>query len=289
MNNIKKYYYLLLVNFSILLLISCKNGTREIDTSIDEQSESIATHIIDVKDGGGYILLRNELLSRKDLILAQKGDRLADEINKRTVIETLSNGQLIRIIKSDTAGYHYIETVDSISNKSYRKGFIAAKWEKKNTLKRINKIEIPTITLSEKSQSSYKWINDYYLPKGGLLKHAYAYITQEADFIQVLSLDPLSENEIFYKISVTENQSRNLLINGRAGIQNYYVNEEGVRYAKYFAEDFMGHRMEIHLSADGSQSHLILDNVFNSNVELAPRGGNEVVVLDEKVIMQRIK
>lgn len=294
----KKYYYLWPVMITVFIL-SCSNEnkgkvsnqTKSTVLLQKETYETIATHIIDVKCGGEYIPLRNRILSKNELLSSQKGDKVADSINQKFIIDKLENGQLIRLIKSDSSGYHFIETVDRQTNKVIHQGFIMANYCKQSTIRKIEKLTLPKINKSVKSQNLFEFINGNYVPSGALLSHAFAYVSPEADFIQVLSFNIVSFNEISYKISVTQLQAADLLFTGKAEIQKYDINEKGINIIKFVAEDLLGHRMEIYINKDGSESYLLIKDKFKSGARLAPRGGDEQIItgMDETAIMQRIK
>ena len=285
--------YIFTLSISLLLITSCSDSDSDNvkvpaeNTVFDSQinsNKSIATHIIDVQCNGEFLPLRNRILSKEELLISQNGSEAAKKLNSDAIIDRLRNGQSVRVIKTDTSGYHLVEVINTSkhSGNLTMKGYVVSKYCQKPTLRKLEKTAIPEFQESKETGSMLEFIS-YYKPDGDLLDYSFAYVTSEADFIQVLSFDFTSLNEIYYQIYVVNLQRTSLLFNGSAVLQNEYLDSNKKRVSSYLAEKFMGHGIEIHITEDGESSFLIMDHPFDSNFFQAPRS------MEEKVVMQRIK
>ncbi len=245
---------------------SSSNNEKSSDSeSVDSDiatTKQLTTHIIDVKCEGEFIPLRNRILSKNELALSQKGNATAKQLNDEVIIDRLYNGEWIKLIKADTLGYHYVQVIDRInrfemSEQRNTRGFIISQYCGQPTVREMKEIRISKFAGQNDDIKNTVDFLTYHSPNSGLLDYAYAYISQEADIIQVLSFNITGIDEIRFKFYLVINQSDDLLFSGSAQLIDAVVDSNGQEYSRYFAFDIMGHKsFEIHISSDNKNAFL---------------------------------
>jgi hypothetical protein len=277
----------------LLTIIGCTSTPKKNETStVQEKISSVraeASHVIDLKCQGEYLPLRKEILTEKVLIDAQKGDENAKRINDKSILRNIYNGQEIRVINNYKSRFYFIEIIDH--GQVIDKGYIVSKLCGEPTIRKLEKVSIPKYKSNSTSKDTYSFIAENYLPNSSLLSNVFAYLSPEADFIQVLSLEKIDDRKIRYKIFVVELQQRTLMFDGAAELVGYYTDSNGVSIGRYNADNVLGKRMEIHINKTGTHCFLSFDENFNQQDEIAPRAGNEAIIegSSEFVLMNRIK
>ena len=104
---------------------------------------------------------------------------------------------------------------------------------------------------------------EYYTPNGELLDYAYAYISPEADLIQVLSFAITGINEIRYNLYQVTTQHDTFFYTGIAVRENKYQNGLGMDLSRFITNNEMGPQFEIHINDDDSSAFLKLENKFH--------------------------
>ncbi len=269
---------------------SSKNKKQKLEAKPSKEM-FICTHIIDVQCEGGFIPLRNRILTKQELIDAQKGDAAAKKIEHSTVITKLNNGEHIRLIKEIEGGFYFVEIEARDSKNNFLRGYIISKYCGKTILKKQDRIAIQKHEKSRKSESTLDFIQLYNKVNFELKDVVYAYITPEADFIQYFTFSMINDSKINYAITVIELQERRVSFSGEANLDKRYINAKQEAYFLFEIQNFAGHLFEIHLREDGTSAFFKFKNKMPCDTELVPEGIDDETITSssEKVIMTRIK
>lgn len=249
------------------------------------------THIIDIKCEGKFVPLRNRILTKQELIDAQKGDEAAKKIEFSTVITKLYNGQHIRLIKEIEAGFYFVE-IETLDSKNDRiRGYIVSNYCGKSILKKQDRIAIQKHAKSRESESTLDFIQLYNKVNFELKDVVYAYIKPEADFIQYFTFSLVNDSKINYAITVIELQERRVSFSGIANLDKRYISAKQEAYLLFDIQNFAGHLFEIHIREDGTSAFFKFKNKVQRDSELVPAGIDDETITSssEKAIMTRIK
>ncbi|MDC1222223.1 hypothetical protein N8Z47_06100, partial [Salibacteraceae bacterium] len=256
------------------------------DKKLSEPSKTILPAFqIDIKCGGELIPLRSIALSEKELKDSQLGNEYAKKLNDETVLGLLKNGERIRLIK-DTSFYHYVEVLDSELKGSKKRGYIVNKFCGESVLRKIEEKLLPQIEFSSQSVSTYNWIDEHYRTKSEFRQYTYAFVSQEADFIQTLSFDDRPNNQwgdLFFEVWVVELQKTGFLYSDWATKTGSYIDADGQNISVYNCDTRFWEGMSIHISDDGRFAFIETKNDSHSTCAVELIG-----LATEGIIMQRI-
>lgn len=148
-----------------------------------------------------------------------------------------------------------------------------------STQKKMENFRISNFKTDNKQSKSRLDFIKYYTPNGDLLEYAYAYISTEADLIQVLSFMITGINEIRYNLYQVTTQHDTFFYSGTADCENKYKNELDMDLFRFKTNNEMGPQFEIHINEGDSSAFIKLENKFNQGVNY----------LYDDLPMQRIK
>jgi hypothetical protein len=249
--------------------------------------ETVATHFIDVKCDGEFLPLRNRVLSNKELLFSNNGSDSANRLNREDIIQRLYNGQNVKLLKKDTLGYHLVQVVKKYTTRDTLIGFIISEYCNEPTLKKLEKVKMTEFEESQRSENFREFLG-FYSPESDLLDYSFMYVTHEADFIQALTFDITSYNEIYYQIYAVSLQSNFVFFNGSAHLYESYKDENEIKFSRFLADNIMGREFEIHISEDGRLSFLHIIDTFDIDCLVSPLDVSQEIFPGEKIIMERI-
>lgn len=272
---------IIILSIVIFFLHSCESNKDEI-SFVSNKSEILSTHIIDVKCGGNFLPLRKRVLTKNELILSNNNSEEGKRLNDELIIDKLNNGEWVKLLKADTLGFHYIQVISRINNEEMNeqsniRGFIAAKYCNNPTLKKMEVNRISNFdTLNQSALNKIDFLNNH-APQGNLLDYGFAYISNEADLIQLLSFNFDGINEIRYKFYQVLWFHDSFLYSGSAELQNRYINSNGEVIARYVTRNMMRIDFEIHLNEDNETAFIKTEN----GTEEVPIGIFEGLILEK--------
>lgn len=276
--------------FIVLLVLSSCNSTEpheikslfNIDCSdlCADTNSFLTTHRIDVQCGGSFLPLRNRILTEEELEFSQRNSAEVKEFNENVIIENLNNGAWIKLLKADTLGFHYVQVIDrtnedELDDQRGVKGFIISRYCGLPTIRQIQNVIVPHFSRTEKADIMMDFL-DYHIPKGETLAHAFSYVSNEADEIQVFSFDVNGLNSIQYKLRVVWGQDASVFQEGVAMLIKTYTDTSGKLFSVFSCEPILGYRSELHMCLSENVAFIRyldteLKELYNSSTTPVPK------------------